>query len=202
MQDVLGKALGDVVLGCVAIAIFVCILANQTGAMRMMFAMSRDNALPASSALARVNKVTKAPILTAVITAIIAIGILVLNVRQPQIFVVVTSTTVVLALVAYSIVSASFARRRIRGEWQTDRKYFHLGRFGIPVSVAATVWGIAMVVNIAWPRPRSTTLRHRSTGICSGGPSCSAASRSGLDTPTTASYSDGGLASCRSMQPH
>ncbi|GAS86672.1 APC family permease [Mycolicibacterium brisbanense] len=152
VQDVLGKTLGDVVLGCVVIAIFVCILANQTGAMRMMFAMSRDNALPASSALARVNKVTRAPILTAVITGVIAIGILVLNVRQPQIFVVVTSTTVVLAFIAYSIVSASFAHRRLTGQWQTDRRYFHLGRFGIPVSIAATVWGIAMIVNVAWPR--------------------------------------------------
>ena len=153
VQDVLGKTLGNLVLGCVVIAIFICILANQTGAMRMIFAMSRDNALPASSALARVNKVTKAPVLTAVITAVIAIGILVLNVRQPQIFVVVTSTTVVLALIAYSIVSASFTHRRIRGQWHTDRAYFHLGRFGVPVGIAATVWGIAMIVNIAWPRP-------------------------------------------------
>jgi urea carboxylase system permease len=152
VQDVLGKTLGNVMLACVVIAIFVCILANQFGAMRMMFAMSRDNALPASGALARVNKVTKAPIATAVITAVIAIGILVVNVRQPQIFVVVTSTTVVLALIAYSIVTASFARRRMRGEWETGRKYFHLGRFGIPVSIAATLWGIAMIVNIAWPR--------------------------------------------------
>lgn len=153
VQDVLGKTLGDIMLGCVVIAVFVCILANQTGAMRMMFAMSRDNALPASPALARVNKITKAPILTAVITGVIAIAILLVNIRQPQIFVVVTSTTVVLALFAYAIVSASFARRRMRGAWQTDRNYFHLGRFGIPVAIAATAWGVAMIINIAWPRP-------------------------------------------------
>lgn len=152
VQSVMGETLGNIMLVCVAVAIFVCILANQTGAMRMMFAMSRDNALPASSALGRVNTVTKSPVLTAVITGGISIAVLVLNVRQPQIFLIVTSTTVVLAYIAYSIVAGSFARLRIRGQWREDRDYFSLKRFGIPVAVAAVVWGVAMIVNIAWPR--------------------------------------------------
>lgn len=130
VQSVLGETLGGIMLTCVAIAIFICILANQTGAMRMMFAMSRDNALPASQRLGRVNKTTKAPVLTAVITGVVAIAILILNIRQPQIFLVVTSTTVVLALVAYTIVAASFARRRLSGTWVTQPEFFHLGRWG------------------------------------------------------------------------
>jgi urea carboxylase system permease len=152
VQSVLGDALGNIMLTCVAIAIFICIMANQTGAMRMMFAMSRDNALPASQRLGAVNKTTKAPVLTAVITGVIAIAILIFNIRQPQIFLVVTSTTVVLALIAYTIVAGSFARQRLRGTWVTQPEFFHLGRWGVPVAVAAVVWGVAMIVNIAWPR--------------------------------------------------
>jgi hypothetical protein len=29
---------------------------------------------------------------------------------------------------------------------------FNLGRFGIPINLLAVVWGIAMAVNLAWPR--------------------------------------------------
>jgi hypothetical protein len=29
---------------------------------------------------------------------------------------------------------------------------FALGKFGIPVNALAVVWGVAMAVNLAWPR--------------------------------------------------
>jgi urea carboxylase system permease len=152
VDTVLGHTLGSIALTAVAIAIFVCILANQTGAMRMLFAMSRDNALPGSTALARVSRSTKAPVLTAVITGAIAIVILLVNIRQPQIFTVVTSTTVILAVIAYTLVAAAFVARRRRGQWTEDTRYFHLGRWGVPVGIAAVTWGVLVVVNTAWPR--------------------------------------------------
>lgn len=152
VESVLGPTLGRLLLVCVAFAIFVCILANQTGAMRMIFAMSRDNALPASSRLARVSPVTKAPVLAAVLVGVLAILILLANLGQAQVFLVVTSTTVVLAFIAYVIVASAYLLRRMRGQWVDDRRYFRLGRFGVPVALAAVIWGAAMVVNIAWPR--------------------------------------------------
>jgi urea carboxylase system permease len=152
VEGVLGPTLGRLVLVCVAFAIFVCIQANQTGAMRMIFAMSRDNALPGSSRLARVNRITKAPVLTTVLTGVLAVLILLANLRQPQVFIVVTSTTVVLAFIAYVIVTGAYGLRRLRGSWTDDRGYFRLGKFGLPVAIAAVTWGIGMIINIAYPR--------------------------------------------------
>ena len=152
VENVLGPTLGRLLLVCVAFAIFVCILANQTGAMRMIFAMSRDNALPGSSRLAGVNPVTGAPVLAAVLVGVFAVLVLVANLGQPQVFLVVTSTTVVLALIAYTVVAGAYTLRRMRGDWVDDRRYFRLGRWGVPVGTAAVLWGVAMVVNIAWPR--------------------------------------------------
>jgi urea carboxylase system permease len=152
VDSVLGHTLGSVLLTAVSIAIFVCVLANQTGAMRMLFAMSRDNALPCSSALARVSRTTKAPVLTAIITGVIAIVILLVNIRQPQIFTVVTSTTVILAVVSYTLVAGSFVLRRLRGDWAEEMRHFHLGRWGLPVSIAAVIWGVLVIINTAWPR--------------------------------------------------
>ena len=42
----------------------------------------------------------------------------------------------------------------MHGKWQAPAKgYFTLGRAGLPVSIAAVVWGVSMIVNLAWPRP-------------------------------------------------
>ena len=154
VKSVLGDGFGNILLTCVAIAIFVCGLANQTGAVRMIFAMSRDNALPFGRALSKVSKRTEAPIVPILLVAIVAIGILVYNIGQPQIFYVVTSTTVILALIAYVLVVGPFSLARMRGTWQTPEKgYFTLGRLGLLVSGGAFLWGTAMIINIAWPRP-------------------------------------------------
>ena len=53
MLDVLGGTVGDVFLWCVVIAITVCCLAVHTATIRMMFAMARDNNLPAGSSGSR-----------------------------------------------------------------------------------------------------------------------------------------------------
>jgi amino acid transporter len=153
VKSVLGTFLGDTLLVCVAIAIFVCCLANQTGAVRMIFAMARDNGLPGSHRLSRIAERQKTPIVPVISVAVIAIVILLVNIRQPQVVVVVTSDTVILALVAYVLVVGPFALLRMLGKWARPEKgYFSLGRAGLAVSIAAFIWGVAMIINIAWPR--------------------------------------------------
>jgi len=153
VKSVLGTFLGDTLLVCVTIAIFVCCLANQTGAVRMIFAMARDNGFPGSHRLARISERDKTPVVPVVSVAVIAVLVLLFNIRQPQVFLVVTSTTVVLALIAYVLVVGPFALLRIRGKWvHTEKGYFSLGRAGLAVSIAAFIWGVGMIVNIAWPR--------------------------------------------------
>jgi hypothetical protein len=65
---------------------------------------------------------------------------------------------------AYLLVTAPLLLRRLRGwpkfepEFSTDgHKLFALGGFGVPLNALAVVWGIAMVVNLAWPRPEVYT---------------------------------------------
>ena len=62
VTSVLGDGFGKLLLICVAIAIFVCALANQTGAVRMIYAMSRDNALPFSRSFSKVSSRGQAPV--------------------------------------------------------------------------------------------------------------------------------------------
>ena len=165
--DVLGGTVGDVFLWCVVIAITVCCLAVHTATIRMMFAMARDNNLPAGTHLARVHPKTRTPIIPSIIVGVLAIAILLVNIRQPQIFMVITSIGIIMIYIAYLLVTGPMLIARLRGQWRSADAgpgYFSLGRWGTLVNVLAVIWGLFMAVNLIWPRRRSTTRSSRSTG--------------------------------------
>jgi urea carboxylase system permease len=152
--DVLGNTIGKIFLVCVVIAVTVCCLAVHTATIRMMFAMARDNNLPAGSALARIHPVTKTPIIPAIITGVIAVIILVVNIDQPQIFTVVTSIGIIMIYMAYLLVTLPMLVARVQGRWssQDSGGYFSLGRAGLVINALAVLWGLGMAINLAWPR--------------------------------------------------
>ena len=144
--DVLGNTIGDLFLWCVVIAITVCCLAVHTAAIRMMFAMARDNNLPAGEHLARIDPRTKTPIIPAVLIGVLAILILVVNIRQPQIFVVITSIGIIMIYIAYLLVTGPMLLARMRGQWRSEdapEGYFTLGRWGFAVNVVAVDLGLS-----------------------------------------------------------
>jgi urea carboxylase system permease len=153
--DVLGNTIGDIFLWCVVIAITVCCLAVHTAAIRMTFAMARDNNLPAGEHLAKIDPRTKTPIIPSILIGVLAILILVVNIRQPQIFVVITSIGIIMIYIAYLLVTGPMLLARIRGQWRSEDAppgYFSLGRWGFAINLAAVVWGLFMAINLAWPR--------------------------------------------------
>jgi urea carboxylase system permease len=154
--DVLGNTIGKIFLITVVIAITVCCLAVHTATIRMAFAMARDNNLPAGEQIATVHPKTRTPIVPAVITGVLAIIILVVNIRQPQIFTVLTSIAIIMIYIAYLLVTTPMLVRRLRGQWPPPgdpaKGYFSLGAWGLPINVIAVCWGVFMAVNLAWPR--------------------------------------------------
>jgi len=153
--EALGSPVGKAFLVCVAIAVTVCVLAVHSAAIRLMFAMARDNNLPASRHLARIHPVYKTPVAASVLIGVLSLSILVVNIRQPQIFTVVTSIAVIMIYLAYLLVTVPMLLSRLRGEWPRDSGRadgFSLGRWGLPVNAVAVLWGGAMALNLAWPR--------------------------------------------------
>jgi urea carboxylase system permease len=153
---VLGSTLGKLMLICIGIAITVCVLAVHTAAIRMMFAMARDNALPAGARLARIDPKHKTPVVPAVLIGAIAVLILVVNIRTPEIFTAVTSVAIIMIYLAYLLVTVPMLISRLRGRWPvpdtSGQRYFSLGRWGLLVNVLAVLWGSLMALNLSWPR--------------------------------------------------
>jgi amino acid transporter len=152
---VLGGPLGVALLISVVIAVTVCALAVHTAAIRLMFAMARDNALPGGARLARIDPKRKTPVVPAVLIGVASLLILVVNIGSPEIFTAVTSVAIIMIYIAYLLVTVPMLRKRLRGEWpgpDDGKGYFSLGRWGLPVNVLAVLWGTGMAINLAWPR--------------------------------------------------
>ena len=159
LNSILSSPWGTLLLVDVAIAVTVCTLAIQTAASRLMFSMARDGRLPASAVLSKVNPRTGTPIAPSVLIGVLCIGVLAVNVGNSAIFATLSSVCIILIYLAYLLVTTPLLLRRLRG-WphggtQVDsegKPLFTLGRWGLPVNIAAVTYGVVMVINLAWPR--------------------------------------------------
>ncbi|OJF83913.1 amino acid permease [Nocardia seriolae] len=154
----LSSAPGKVILACVACAITVCTLAIQTAGSRLLFSMARDRRLPFAKQLSAVHPRFGTPVWPAVVIGALGIGLLLLNLGNAAVFATLASVCIVMLYLAYLLVTVPLLVRRIKG-WPADiadaaegTKLFALGRYGIAINALAVLWGIAMEINLAWPR--------------------------------------------------
>jgi urea carboxylase system permease len=153
----LGNGLGRVLLCDVALAVAVATLAIQTSATRMLFSMARDNALPFSGALSRVSPRTGQPAVPVLAVGILSAALLLLSFSSPEAWLAIGTTCIVMLYLAYAMVTGPQLLRRLRGELpsgtdESGNSLFSLGRWGIPINALALLYGLAMTVNLAWPR--------------------------------------------------
>lgn len=149
----LNSTLGRALLAVVAISIVSACLAIQNSASRVMFSMARDGRLPGGRLLARVSPQTGTPILTGIAVGALAIGVLLINLGNPAAFAAVTSTSVVIVYLAYLLVTVPALGARLGRRLPPKQPGgFSLGRWGLAVNLIAVAYGVAMMVNIAWPR--------------------------------------------------
>jgi urea carboxylase system permease len=154
VKSTLGTQLGDAFLICSAIAITVCCLAVQTAAIRLIFSMARDGRMPFRHAIAKVSPRSKTPVLAAVITGVLTVVLLLLNLGNQRAFFILTSTAIILFYIPYLMVTGPMLLRRLRGQWPRPDHgiFFRMGRWATVINAIAVLYGVAMIVNLLWPR--------------------------------------------------
>jgi len=150
-----GNAFSTVFLLTVTAAIFVCCLAILTATIRLCFGMARDDTLPGSRYLRKVNPDLHTPVWSCIVIGLLA-GIPFIQFTGVAIIAIAATGMIYLS---YLIGNLALFRARLRG-WPRVKAPFSLGRWGMPLNVLALLYGGGMLVNIAWPRaatnPRPT----------------------------------------------
>jgi urea carboxylase system permease len=146
-----GITVGEVYLFVILASVFVCTLAIQGAATRMMFSMGRDGNLPGGRAWAHVSDRFRTPTNAAIAVGILAaIPILLVG---PIGGITLSIAATGLIYLSYFLCNIGLLVARRRG-WPHQKAWFSLGRWGMPINILALIWGAIMLVNIAlWASP-------------------------------------------------
>ena len=149
--------IGDILAAGIAIAMWFCGLASLAAAGRMLFAFSRDDGIPASGWLKRVNHRYRTPAnaLTAVAVVAWLFTIAAFIVGTGTAIVIITAISTIFLYAAYGLVIYLGVTTH---EW-TEHRVWSLGRWSKPVAYVAVFWVIVLMVlfsfptsgNISWP---------------------------------------------------
>jgi amino acid permease (GABA permease) len=151
--DAIGKTGAELLLLIVIGAQLFCGMSSVTANSRMIYAFSRDGALPGSSFWHRVNKRTRTPT-NAIWLA--AVGALILGLPylwNPEAYFAVTSIATIGLYIAY--VAPTYLRLR-KGE-SFQRGPWHLGRWSYVVGWIAVVW--VAIITILFMLPQAGPIK-------------------------------------------
>jgi urea carboxylase system permease len=141
-----GITLGEVYLFVILASVFVCTLAIQGAATRMMFSMSRDRHLPGGAIWGKVNSTFKTPANAAIAVGVLAaLPILVIG-PLGGFFMSIAATGLIYLSYLLCNIGVLMARRK---GWPHQKAWFSLGRWGMLVNSLAIVYGGLMLFNIA-----------------------------------------------------
>lgn len=147
MGDQLGPVTVRLFLVAIALAFFGGGMVTLTSCSRMIFAMSRDDRFPAYRLMKRVDHRTQTPIPATIVPVVIGAAVLAV-LPGDALLELITSGTVFPALTYGMIVVLYLAVRK-----RLDRQEggFSLGRWEMPVSIAALIWSICALVILLSP---------------------------------------------------
>lgn len=134
--DAIGNTGAKLLLLIVIGAQFFCGMSSVTANSRMIYAFSRDGALPGSAFWHRVNKRSRTPTNSIWFAAVGAFILGLPYLWNPEAYAAVTSIAVIGLYIAYILPVILRLRQGdgfVRGPW-------HLGRWSMTVGVIATVW--------------------------------------------------------------
>jgi amino acid permease (GABA permease) len=145
--DAIGSTGGKLLLLIVIGAQFFCGMSSVTSNSRMIYAFSRDGAVPGSAFWHKVNRRTRTPTNSIWLAAIGALILGLPYLWNAEAYAAVTSIATIGLYVAYIlpvILRLRQGDRFVRGPW-------HLGRWSTPVGVIATIWVAFIVILFMLP---------------------------------------------------
>jgi amino acid permease (GABA permease) len=145
--DAAGVTVGKLLLLIAIGAQLFCGMSSVTANSRMIYAFSRDGALPASNFWHRVNHRTRTPTNAIWLAAAFALVLGLPYLWNPTAYAAVTSIAVIGLYIAY--VTPTFLRLRQGDSFQ--RGPWHLGRWSRPIGIIAIIWVIFITILFMLP---------------------------------------------------
>ncbi|KUI41476.1 amino acid permease [Mycobacterium sp. IS-1590] len=147
IRDQLGPVTERILLSGIAFAMFGAAMVMLASCSRIVFAMARDSRFPGHTLFRRVNPKTRTPIPATVLMFVVGVALMVALPGQALLQLIVGST--ILPALIYGAITVLYLT--VRKRLGSREGAFGLGRFEVPVAIAAIVWVVFSLVALMSP---------------------------------------------------
>jgi amino acid transporter len=147
IRSQLGPVTERILLAGIAIAMFGAGMVVMAACSRQVFAMARDARFPAHALMRRVNPRTQTPVPATILILVVGV-VLMVALPGAALMQLIIGGTILPALIYGAVVVLYLA---VRKRLEHKRGGFSLGRFELPVAVAALIWVVAALVFLVTP---------------------------------------------------
>jgi amino acid transporter len=135
----------------VIFSMFAILVVGAGAQARLAYSMARDNMLPFSGVLKKVNPRTQTPIVALLVFGLIDIGALFYGYLQTSAFLTLVGATAVIPYIIYLLITAGYAYKR--RTLDSLPGVFSLGRWAWPVIVFVLVYSALIIFVLTVPGP-------------------------------------------------
>jgi amino acid transporter len=145
----LGGTLTKLFLAFVIFSILGLVVALPMAQARVIYSLARDNMLPFSRTLRKVHTRTRTPVIAILVSGVLTVGFILWGYFGFDSFLVLVVASAAFPFVIYLLTLIAYGMRR-RQLAETPSS-FQLGRWAVPVLVAAFIWDVIVLVCLMTP---------------------------------------------------
>ena len=145
----IGSGLSRTFVAVVVFSMFALTVVGGAAGARLLYAMARDNMLPGSRLLAKVNPKTQTPVPALLVSYLICVLVMIYGYNSGNAFGTLVGATALVPYLVYLLTVIAYGAKR--RQLETLPGAFHLGRWAVPVFAASLVWLVVVVLALALP---------------------------------------------------
>ncbi|MGH3398274.1 MAG: amino acid permease [Streptosporangiaceae bacterium] len=135
----------------VIFSMFSILVVGSGAQARLVYSMSRDNMLPFSRALRKINARSQTPIVALLVFGVIDLGVMVYGYFQASAFGTLVGATAILPYIIYFLITLAYAIRRRTTD--SIPGAFSLGRWAWPVIGFVLAYSALIMIVLSFPSP-------------------------------------------------
>jgi amino acid transporter len=147
IRSQLGPVAERILLAGIVIAMFGAGMVVMAACSRQVFAMARDARFPASALMRRVNRRTQTPVPATILILVVGVVLMVALPGEALLQLIVGGTILPALIYGATVVLYLSVRKRL----EHKEGGFSLGRFEVPIAIAALIWVAAAVFVLVTP---------------------------------------------------
>ena len=148
LETQLGSGFGRALLVALTVGFTASLIAVQAAVSRAIWAAGQDRVLPFADALGKLEGKHRMPRRAIALTVVVTGSLPFISFSK--IYTLLLTFATAGFYISYALPVLALAYIRLRGRWVPGP--VSMGRWGAPVTYAASVWIVAQSINIAWPR--------------------------------------------------